>query len=206
MKILRLVAVALTTLLITVFLASPLIAVDPSLDKPNLDRLYQPRAYQCNALPELEDIQDAYNSIQNVPNDKPMRIPVDESVDATNPRERLVATGTINPSTGQEIPINTAQTRNMYLREAAIRERNCQPGFTLEQKEQFPLLASMDFTNFAQYETCLFVGAYGTVYDRCKIDLKVQDLNSKKKWIFKGVLIDTFCKDVMKAHRNGTWF
>jgi hypothetical protein len=201
-QILRLVAVALTTLLITVFLANPLIAVNPSSDKPDLNQLYQPRVWTVANVPNMEDIEQAYNSIKDVPNNQPMRIPLP----STNPRERLVAEGTIDPSTGKEVSIDAAQTRNMYLREAAIRERISKNGFTAEQKEQSTLLASMDFTNLAQYESCVFVDAYGTVRDGCLIDLVVRDYNSNQKWKYPEISIDQFCIDVMESHLNRTWF
>lgn len=202
LKSLKLVGIALISLLFAILLGGHLLAVNPSLDKPDLDRLYQPRAYQCDALPSLADIESAYNSIEGVSNNQPMRIPLPSK----NPREKLVAEATIDPSTGKEVPITAGQTRNMYTREATIRQRNCQPGFSLEQKKQSRLLASMDFTNLAQYEGCVFVDAFGTVRDGCFIDLVVRDYNSGRRWKYPAIYIDKFCVDVMRSHRNGTWF
>lgn len=212
-KSFKLLGIALISLLICIVLGNPLVADNTGINKLYLlanknmpalaDRLYQPKIldFTTDSFPQLEKIEQAYNSLEKLTHEQQMRIPLSSK----NPRDNLIAEGTINPSNGKEIPITVKQARNMYIREAERRDRMSRNGFSANQKQSSTLLASMDLSNLAQYRECFFVNAYGEQYDRCLIDLVVRDYNSGEVGYYKGVFIDRFCEEVMKAHLEKTW-
>jgi hypothetical protein len=200
-KSLKYFVVVLLSLCMTFFVAQSIRATVPDSKLPSLDSLYKPRAIPIASIPDISDIVAADNSISNVPPNRRMNIPLPSS----NPREYLVAEGTVNPRTGGEEPIEAGKVRKMYQREVALRQLGSGNGFNSDDRSGSTLLASMDLNNLAQYRSCAFVDAYGTVYDKCKIDLVVRDLRSGKVEIIKAY-IDRFCVYAMIASINRTWF
>lgn len=201
-KALKYLVAALLSLCMAFFLAQSIQATIPDSKIPSLDSLYQPRSIPIASTPDIRDIQAAYNSISNVPGNTAMRIPLPSN----NPREYLVAEGTVNPTTRNPERIRTQGVRNMFQREVALRQLGSGNGFNSDDRSGSTLLASMDLNNLAQYRSCVFVDAYGTVYDKCRIDLVVRDMRSGKVEIIKGAYIDRFCVYAMIASINRTWF
>ncbi|NER33468.1 MAG: hypothetical protein F6J93_05270 [Oscillatoria sp. SIO1A7] len=168
----------------------------PDID---IDFLYEPRKPASVAIvPDLRDIEQAYQAISDIPGSKNIRIPIPSD----NPRERVVAEGTIDRQTGRENPITAEGMRDMYRREVAIRMRGSQTGFN--DVNRSALVASMDASNLAQYESCVYVDAYGNVSDLCVVDIVFRDLVSNQRWRLNNVLVDRFCYHAMVASIKGT--
>ncbi|NJL39272.1 MAG: hypothetical protein HC840_28870 [Leptolyngbyaceae cyanobacterium RM2_2_4] len=193
----RFVLIIFVSFCFVIFLAPPSNAAMPSIDS---DFLYEPRPVPVAILPDIRDIEQAYDAIANIPASTEMRIPIPSE----NPRESIVAEGTINRETGQENSITAEGVRDMYQREVALRVRGSQTSF--DPESQSALIASMDTSNIAQYERCVYVDAYGNVSDLCVVDLVIRDTVTNQRWILPDVYVDRFCYHVMVASTNGTWF
>ncbi|NEO52163.1 MAG: hypothetical protein F6K54_03125 [Okeania sp. SIO3B5] len=173
-------------------------AAFPDVD---IDFLYKPKPMPVAIVPDIRDIEQAYQAISDIPGSRQMRVPIPSE----NPRERIFAEGTVNRRTNRANPITVENSRDMFRREVALRMRRGTQR-SLNTLDQSTLVASMDLSNIAQYERCVYVDSYGKVHDKCVVDLVIRDAVSNQRWILPNVLIDKFCVYVMKASIKKTWF